>query len=446
MRQKPINKLLHALAGATILAALTLGQAQGQEPYVVDWITQPRGDLDQVVNEVIVDTFNAQHEDVQLNIIFQEDHDSYVRLAIQAGNAPDIIQANGPSEAVQYALADQLVSLDAYAEQYGWQEVLLDWAYDVGEVNGALYSVPIAYESMLLYYNNELFAELGLEIPTNRTEIEEVCQAATEAGLICFANGTGGRASRGEWWIGWHMNAWAGPDKVYEALTGERSWTDPLFAESVDLNRTWIDNGWYNGRPDLYFALGHDENWTLIANDEALMRVAGSWDLARMQSFCPDRCDWAPAPSLNSDVPTHFELAIGETLSISSQSENPDLAAEVLDFIINGRARVAELITASDFSTWFVPLEFSADDFEASADARVLRYVEEFSTVTSEGRIGYTTWTFLPPRTRTTLFEAFELVAVGDLTVEAYLDRVQTTFESEQDSVPPAPRTAISTN
>lgn len=442
----PFKKILFGLAGAVVLASLALGQAQNGEPYVVDWVTQPRGELDQVVNEVIVDAFNEQHDDVQLNLIFQEDHDNFVRLAIQAGNAPDIIQANGPSEAVQYALADQLVPLDNYAEQYGWQDRLLDWAYDVGQVDGMLYSVPIAYESMLLYYNEALFEEHGWEVPTNRAEIEEVCQAASEADLICFANGTGGRASRGEWWIGWHMNAWAGPDKVYEALTGSRPWTDPAFEESIELNRTWIENGWYNGRPDLYFALGHDENWSLIANDEALMRVAGSWDLARMQNFCPVRCDWGPAPSLNPEIPTHFELAIGETLSISSQSDNPDLAAEVLDFIINGRDRVAELIAASDFSTWFVPLDFSAADFEGGADPRVIRYIEEFSAVTSAGHIGYTTWTFFPPQTRTTLFEAFELVAVGDLSVEDYLERVQSSFESEQDSVPPAPPTAIDTN
>ncbi|MCA1806738.1 MAG: extracellular solute-binding protein [Actinobacteria bacterium] len=445
MRTTSFKRILVGLAMTMTLVSVSLGQAQGGEPYVVDWITQPRGDLDQVVIEVLVDAFNEQHEDVQLNVIFQENHDNYVRLAIQAGNAPDIIQANGPSEAVQYALANQLVPLDEYAEQYNWDEKLLDWAYEVGQVGGTLYSVPIAFESMLLYYNAALFEEYGWVVPTNRAEIEEVCQAATEASLICFANGTGARASRGEWWLGWHLNGWAGPDKVYEALSGERPWTDPAFAESVDLNREWISNGWYNGRPDLYFALGHDENWSLIASDQALMRVAGSWDLARMQSFCPEDCDWAPAPSLNPEVPIHFELAIGETLSITTQSERPDLAAKVLDFIISGRERVADLIAASNFSTWFVPLEFSASDFDEGADPRVLRYMEEFANVTGEGRIGYTTWTFLPPRTRTTLFEDFELVVVGDLSVEDYLERVQSIFETELDSVPPAPQTAIKT-
>jgi raffinose/stachyose/melibiose transport system substrate-binding protein len=428
------------LAVTTTLAALLAfgtGTAHAQKAQV-RWIDQPRGAVDKVVDERFVTSFHAANPSIELKITRQEDHEKIVRMSIQAGTAPDLIQTNGPAEVIDLVRAGKIVPLDDVAKKYGWAEKMLPWAYQAGLVNGKLYSVPQTYESMLLYYNKEAFAQNGWTVPKSAADFERLCAAAKDKGITCFAHTTGGKSSRGEWWIGWHLNAGAGPDAFFRTLKGEKPWAE--MRPHLERNATWIRNGWYSAKPDLYFGLSHDENWAMVGSGKALMRVAGTWDLGRMRRFCNDKCDWVAAPPLGVGVGEHFQLAIGESISISADSKNPAAAAAVLDHLFNDRARAASIIEGANFAAWVVPLKWQASDFSATVDARLVRFLTSFSDVTGQGRIGYTTWTFLPPKTRLYLFEALDEVITGKKTVDAYVNEIQPIFDRERSAIGALPQ------
>jgi len=270
-------------------------------------------------------------------------------------------------------------------------------------------------------------------MPSSAEGFEKLCAAAKEKSINCFANTTAGKSSHGEWWIGWHLNAGAGPGALYRTIKGEKPWAE--MRPHLERNANWIKQGWYSGKPDLYFGLSHDENWSMVASGKALMRVSGTWDLGRMRKFCNDKCDWVAAPPLGAGVGEHFELAIGESISISADSKNPDAAAAVLDHLFNDRARAAAIIEASCFSAWVVPLKWQAGDFTAAVDPRMVRFLTSFSDVTGQGRFGYTTWTFLPPKTRLYLFEALDDVLANKKTIDAYVNGIQPIFDRETSAI-----------
>jgi raffinose/stachyose/melibiose transport system substrate-binding protein len=412
------------------------------EPVVVEWWTAPRGEYEPMIDELFVNAFNSTHDDVQLNLVRQENIDDITRMSLQAGTGPDIAQmGGGVTDLVDAGL---LAPMNDYAETYGWAEEILPWAYEVSFIGDGLYSLPQTYESILLYYNKTLFDEHGWAPPKTLADIEFLCGEAVKLGKICFGSSTEGRLTRNEWWLGWVINSYAGPDKFYKTLTGELQWTDPAFAEAVELQRKWIvDDEWFAGGMDNYFTFSHDENWISMAAGDTLMRVAGSWDLRRMITLCPEDCDWVIPPSLNPAVPQHFQLAIGEYVSIPRDADNPQAAAEVLDYLFNDRERAAAIIEGFNFGQWLVPLHWEASDFSADADPRLVRFIEEFARVTGEGSFGYTTWSFLPAETRYYLNEGFEAVMLGDTTVEDYLQHIQDLLETERDLLPPAPKTSI---
>jgi raffinose/stachyose/melibiose transport system substrate-binding protein len=413
------------------------------EPYTVEWWGAPRGEYDPMIDSLFVDSFNASHEDVQLNLVRREDREEVSRLALQAGTAPDIVQT--PSMVSDLAAAGLLLPLNEYAQMYGWDEKILPWAYEASFIGHNLYSLPLTYETILLYYNKTLFEENGWEAPKTLEDIEFLCGEADKLGKVCFGSTTEGRLTRNEWWLGWVISSLAGPDKFYQTLTGDLSWTDESFARAVELQRKWIvDNEWFGGNLDNYFTITHDENWASMAAGDTLMRVAGSWDLRRMMTFCSEDCDWVIPPALNENIPPHFLLAIGETVSINADSENPDAAAMVLDYLVNDRDRAAAIIEGFDFGQWLVPLHWDASDFSPDTDPRLVRFIEEFADVTGKGLFGYTTWSFLPADTRYYLNEGFEAVMFGDITIEEYLQHIQELLESEKELIPPAPETGIS--
>ena len=63
-------------------------------------------------------------------------------------------------------------SMQEYADQYGWQDKLLEWAYNSGVFSGELYSIPKNYETMIYFYNKTLFEENGWSLPNNLEEVE----------------------------------------------------------------------------------------------------------------------------------------------------------------------------------------------------------------------------------------------------------------------------------
>ncbi len=52
---------------------------------------------------------------------------------------------------------------------------------------------------------------------------------------------------------------------------------------------------------------------------------------------------------------------------------------------------------------------------------------------TDEGNIGYTNWTFSPPKTAVYIYEEVPSVLTGDLSPEDYLQGVDETFQEDLD-------------
>jgi raffinose/stachyose/melibiose transport system substrate-binding protein len=105
---------------------------------------------------------------------------------------------------------------------------------------------------------------------------------------------------------------------------------------------------------------------------------------------------------------------------VNGQSEHPDAALEVLNFLISDPALVLENAAGSAFGEWVVPLHFTEEDFPEGTDPRVVRFFSDFAAVTGEGRYGYTTWTFWPADPMQ-LWTDIELVWAGDMSIPGYL-------------------------
>ena len=158
-----------------------------------------------------------------------------MRTAFTAGSAPDILQTPGASFIGEYVNAGLIHPLTQAAADLGWQDKLLPWAYESGILNGELYSIPLTFESMILMYNKTLFEEMGWKPPTTFAELQAIADAAHAEGINPFGYGNAGFQPSNEHVVGVYLNNYAGADNVYAALTGEKQWTDPEFAEAISL-------------------------------------------------------------------------------------------------------------------------------------------------------------------------------------------------------------------
>ena len=91
--------------------------------------------------------------------IYSDRQNMFVEVAGGAG--PDILDLDGPTDVVEFADAGKAVDLTPYAEQYGWDSVISEWAYNTSVYDGKLYSMPAGFEGMGMYYNLGVMEEHG---------------------------------------------------------------------------------------------------------------------------------------------------------------------------------------------------------------------------------------------------------------------------------------------
>ncbi len=397
----------------------------------------------QAIQQNFIDTFNAAHPDLELEIIYQDQGEGPLRTALQSGLGPDIVHTPGPAFAANYALAGHILPLDIYAEQYGWDEIIFPWAIKVGKINDKLYSLPQTYETIFLWYNKQTFADNGWQPPKNRTELEAIADEAQQRGMIAFVNGNAGWKAVNEWLLTVFYNNYAGADNVYRALKQEIGWDAPLFVEAVALFNDYMQRGYFRGSKENYYASDFPEIGADLATGNGVIDFAGTWAFtSRPTDFesNPDDWEWAQIPALRDGVTPAYSIGIGSTVSINAHSQHPDGAAKVLDWLYNNPQRAAQII--HDYpGEWIVPISLTKADFPTTTDPRYIRALETTANASQYGNYGYTTWTFWPPKSDDYIIEKLELVFNGKLTPLEFSSGLQELFAEEfkKGQVPPVP-------
>jgi raffinose/stachyose/melibiose transport system substrate-binding protein len=371
--------------------------------------------------------------------------DRLIQTSLAAGVGPSIIVTPGPSSYVSaYDAAGYLVDLDRYADRYGWRAKFAPWALAASAVGRKLVTLPGSYETMVWYDNPATTKKLGLAAPTTVDEFEHFCAEAKGRGLIPIAAGNADYKGANEWHVGVCLNHGAGPDAVYSALRGETRWTDPVFVDAIDRFAGYFTKGWFGGGVDRYLTNTFPTVYRQLATGRAAAMISGSWEVSTLPGYFGAAAGnhaswaWAPLPSLRDGVPaTVWDLAIGQSLGVNTNAGNAAASVDYLNFLTTDVPTIVAAVEQVAFEP--PPVHITTADFSARADPRVVRLYAELSAAAT---IGYTTWTFFPPRTETYMIDYFENVITGRLTAREYCAGIQSRFAAErrQGRVPAAPR------
>lgn len=417
-----------ALLAAGCLAAASFAQAQKVE--LSYWVETGEGGI--CVVDHLITPFNEQSETIVVVPTYNPNLWDAVRTALAGGGGPDIVGTPGPSFVFELARAGQLLPLDEFAGKYGWEARFFDWAINLGRVDGVLYSLPDEVETLVLYYNKTLFEEHGWQLPNTMDELVTLAAEIAEAGIIPFAHSNTEWRPANEWFVGEFLNQVAGPRLVYEALVGERPWTDPEFLRAIELLNMMQQEGWFMGGLDRYYTAMTDERRAVFGDGGAAMVIEGTWAVGSLDAFFGEEAgndnewDWIPVPSSTGDI--YFTVGLGHTLSVNANTRHPDAAAEFLTYFFASDTQGRRLVKCGEDPA---PVRIDIEAFLGS-DPRHTRVVEALDAAFDVGNYGYTTWTFWPPRTNVYIWEEIERVWAGRLTPEQYLQGKQELFEQER--------------
>ncbi|GHO66835.1 ABC transporter substrate-binding protein [Ktedonobacter sp. SOSP1-85] len=442
----------NAALGASIAGALLAacgGQSSGAN--VEYWYGLDDGKQRNYMKAHDIDAFNKANPNININISFKPtaDVDRLIQIALSSGKGPDIVPTPGPAYALQYINANLLLDLSSYADKYHWKDKISPWALDAGRIHNKLYSLPGSYQTLIIYYNKTLFSQKGWKVPTNRSELEALAQEAQGQGIMPFIAGNADSRPSSEWYTTMFFNHYAGPQAVYQALTGEIPWTDPVFVDAITLLRQYFQKGWFGGGIQQYFTNKFDALDSAFGKGKAAMDVEGSWAFSNWSSYFGKgnsdmEYDWFPIPPLREGVPSNlYALGIGYTLSIKASSKTADAAATYLDWLYSTPQRAVQ--ETADINYPPPPIPLKATDFSSNIDPRVKNHYLALNQAASQGNFGYTTWTFWPSKSEVVAYESLDKVLTGDLTPAQFCAQMNDTFQKEraQGVVPPIPKGRI---
>jgi raffinose/stachyose/melibiose transport system substrate-binding protein len=280
--------------------------------------------------EAILDAFHEAHPNITIEFdpTNPPDYNATLQSQFETGNAPDLMYlrsfATGRGLYDQGFLAD-ISDLPGLEENFS-EAALSVWSTE----DGVHYGVPFIAVSHGIYYNMDLFEELGLEVPTTWEELMTVAETLDSEGYDAFAN-----ASGDPWTIAEIVFMNLAPNYIggYEGrmayLNGERCFNDE---NAVAAFQAVADIGQYV--PDDNSALTYYDSQQIFLLGEAGMWFGGSWDIPFFESEEPD-FDWSvfavPAPEGQEMEYVTFHLDAG--MGMNAETEHPEEARMFLEWM-----------------------------------------------------------------------------------------------------------------
>ncbi len=278
--------------------------------------------------EEMVEKFQELHPDldIELNITAHEDFKQGIRIWLASDTPPDVFTWFAGERAEYFVKNDLVQSISHVWEEEGLFDTIPE-GYQLESIfNGEAYFLPHQTYIWGIFYNQEIFADLGLEEPETWDQLIEVCERLKENGITPFTIGT-----RFEWTAaGWfdHLNIRInGFDFHQEFVTGQVPMTDDRVVRVFEKWKELIDADYFIEYPASYT---WHEALEFMENDEAAMYLMGSFIHDSATDQLSEKLTFFSFPAINKS-PTAVEAPI-DGYMVPAHARNVEAAEEFLKF------------------------------------------------------------------------------------------------------------------
>jgi len=275
------------------------------------------------------DNYSAMHPGVEFEIeaVAYAQFGQMVQTRIAAGDMPDIITGRPRDwrEFVENGHISALTDLDAVAN-------LSDEFKNEMSVDGVIYGLPVDTAIKGVFYNKDMFAAMGLTVPTTYTEWVAVMDKCAEGGKAPFARPfKDTNAPETDFKASFNVTlTYQDPSMWTKIIKGEAKLADfPFFREELEKFAKRMS---YPALDDY----GNDpaRALQLFAAGEAPMMINGVWIAGDLYANNPDgNFGVFPLPWSEDPAKNQFETKTDDVFMASASSENLDIVKDFLNYV-----------------------------------------------------------------------------------------------------------------
>jgi multiple sugar transport system substrate-binding protein len=239
-----------------------------------------------------------------------------------------------------YADNDAILDLQPYWDEFGvdttvWGPALVD-PYRWGEA-GNLYAAPVNWDTIVIYYNKDMFDAAGLAYPTADWTWDDFAAAAEK--LTDAKNDVYGASVYTEYQAGYaNWIAATGETPVVDAARTDCTLDNPGSLEALNFLKGLYDAG-YMPSVSVMGGASADDAFNFFASEKVAMITGGSWKLTDALKGFTFNWDVVQLPKNPTTGRSRSILhAVGYVAS--SHTENPDLAANLILFLASDEGQM----------------------------------------------------------------------------------------------------------
>ena len=279
----------------------------------------------------LVNKFMEENPDIQVNVTLAESTTTTLISRVATGNIPQLVSVF-PWNASYKDMFREGLFMDLTDQDF--MKRVTPSVLERCEVNGKQYSLPLTTNSFGLYYNVDIFNELGLTIPKTMDEMWGVCDKLVEAGIQPFSF-PDKKAVRINQQFDRMLIGCVDHDfysKCDEQINGSYNIKDDpnirKYVETILKLREY-------GNPD---SLGYDDEpaYEEFTSGKSAMYIDGSWAVTTFETMNPDlnfNCTAIPAITTD-DFWTCGTVDTAYSISADCTPEQQDACIRFLDFLV----------------------------------------------------------------------------------------------------------------
>jgi len=318
----PRRRRALALTAAVVGASMLLAGCSGAKPgsSTGDATAWPvTGGVHEQLWQHSFDTWNEANPSAKIDAEFFA-NDAYkerIRTAIGAGTNPTLIFSWAGGTLDEYVANGNVIDLTERTANVVGR--VLPSVAQAGMVDGKVYAVPNGQsQPIMLYYNTELFDQVGAKAPTTWSELMDAVRKFNAAGIAPFSV-----AGQSRWpylmWIEYLVDRIGGPEVFQAVLDGKKdAWSDPAITTALsDIQELVKAGGFGQG----YGSVSADANadLALVYTGRAAMVLQGSWVYS---TFKADAADMVAAGKIGTTTFPTVEGGKGNPANIVGNPSN----------------------------------------------------------------------------------------------------------------------------
>lgn len=219
-----------------------------------------------------------------------------------------------------------------------------DSVYQSVTIDGKVAMLPYSEDvTNVLWYNEDILADAGVEPPTTWDELLSACDALNAEGIIPIASGNKDLWAAGNWLA--HMASRVIGEDVYaKTLSGEAKFNTPEWEEAFGYVQELAEHKCVNESVN---AVKDNEGAQLFFQGKAAMHPIGSWLVSWAIDEAPDlNFNFVNLPAMPAgDGDQDSVIGVVTGYVVNAKSSNADAAADFLA-LLNSDENVQKLIKA----------------------------------------------------------------------------------------------------